>query len=151
MKRTSLGSSDVRIPARSPGLSSTGPELTLKPTPSSFAMMFERVVFAQPGPARGAARGQATPPACGQRSRTPSGSPTILSWPLKSSKVSGRKLFSNSRSSSCKWRWLCMSNLSSMIKGKNSYLSRVLEIAATFLFNPANLALFTAEWRNSSR
>ena len=43
MKRTSFGSSEVSNPARSPGLSSTGPEVTLNPTPNSFATMFARL------------------------------------------------------------------------------------------------------------
>lgn len=49
MKSTSFGSRLMRMPARSPGLSSTGPEVVLKPTPSSLATMLERVVFPRPG------------------------------------------------------------------------------------------------------
>ena len=49
MKSTSFGSNEVKMPARSPGLSSTGPEVTLKPTPSSLAMMLLSVVFPSPG------------------------------------------------------------------------------------------------------
>ena len=35
----------MRMPARSPGLSSTGLDVTLNPTPSSLATIFESVVF----------------------------------------------------------------------------------------------------------
>ncbi|OPZ95595.1 MAG: hypothetical protein BWY72_02043 [Bacteroidetes bacterium ADurb.Bin416] len=49
MNRTSLGSRAVKTPARSPGLSSTGPEVTRKPTPSSLEMMLESVVLPKPG------------------------------------------------------------------------------------------------------
>ena len=37
------------MPAKSPGLSSMGPDVVLNPTCSSFAMMLERVVLPSPG------------------------------------------------------------------------------------------------------
>lgn len=46
---TSFGSKLVRTPAKSPGLSSTGPEVILKPTPNSLAIILESVVFPNPG------------------------------------------------------------------------------------------------------
>ena len=49
MNSTSLGSKEVRSPAKSPGLSNTGPEVILKPTPSSLAMIFDNVVLPSPG------------------------------------------------------------------------------------------------------
>src|SRR4029079_7103518 len=49
MKRTSRGSRFVRIAARSPGRSSTGPEVCRKPTPSSFATICASVVLPSPG------------------------------------------------------------------------------------------------------
>ncbi len=49
IKSTSLGSKLVSTPAKSPGLSSTGPEVTLKPTPSSLAMILLKVVLPKPG------------------------------------------------------------------------------------------------------
>ena len=49
MKRTSLGSRFVNNPAKSPGLSKTGPEVTFRLTPNSFATMWAKVVFPKPG------------------------------------------------------------------------------------------------------
>ena len=49
MKSTSPFSRLVRSPAKSPGLSNTGPLVTLKPTPNSFAMILANVVFPRPG------------------------------------------------------------------------------------------------------
>src|SRR5690606_17025450 len=49
MKSTSRSSRFVKRPARSPGLSNTGPEVTLIPTPSSLARIWAKVVFPSPG------------------------------------------------------------------------------------------------------
>ena len=48
-EKTSFGSRLVSTPARSPGLSSTGPEVILKPTPNSLAIMLESVDLPNPG------------------------------------------------------------------------------------------------------
>ena len=49
MKSTSPGLRLVRSPARSPGLSSTGPEVTFNCACISLAMMFANVVLPSPG------------------------------------------------------------------------------------------------------
>ena len=49
MNRTSPVSNDVSKPARSPGLSSTGPLVILQETPNSFAIIFAKVVLPSPG------------------------------------------------------------------------------------------------------
>src|SRR5919109_2048139 len=49
MNRTSPGLRLVRMAAKSPGRSSTGPEVERMLTPSSAAMMCARVVFPSPG------------------------------------------------------------------------------------------------------
>ncbi len=49
MKRTSPGSSAVRIAAMSPFRSIAGPEVVRIPTPISLAMMWASVVFPRPG------------------------------------------------------------------------------------------------------
>jgi len=49
MKRTSFGSRLVRRPARSPGFSITGPEVSFILTPISFATILDSVVFPKPG------------------------------------------------------------------------------------------------------
>lgn len=49
MKSTSPGLRLVSRPARSPGLSSTGPDVTRSCAPISLAMMFARVVLPSPG------------------------------------------------------------------------------------------------------
>ena len=97
MKSTSFSSRLVSKPAKSPGLSSTGPDVIFRFTPSSLAIMFASVVFPNPG---------------GPWSRTwSSDSPRIFAaatkifrfsttfcCPEKSSNVSGRSCFSNSLS-----------------------------------------------------
>lgn len=42
-------SSDVKSPARSPGLSNTGPDVIFILTPSSLATIFANVVLPKPG------------------------------------------------------------------------------------------------------
>ena len=49
MNKTSLSSKFVSKPAKSPGLSRTGPEVIFMPTPSSFAKILAKVVFPKPG------------------------------------------------------------------------------------------------------
>ena len=49
MNKTSLSSRLVNNPAKSPGLSKTGPEVILIPTPNSLASILARVVFPNPG------------------------------------------------------------------------------------------------------
>ena len=97
IKSTSLGSKLVSTPAKSPGLSSTGPEVTLKPTPSSLAMILLKVVLPKPGGPckRTWSNASARRRAALTKMRRLS---TTLSCPLKSSKFSGRKAFSKSRS-----------------------------------------------------
>ena len=49
MNNMSLSSRFVNNPARSPGLSITGPDVTFSPTLSSFAKICANVVFPKPG------------------------------------------------------------------------------------------------------
>ena len=49
MKSTSLGSKLVSNPAKSPGLSNTGPDVVRIATPISLATMLASVVFPNPG------------------------------------------------------------------------------------------------------
>ena len=49
MNKTSLSSKLVSNPAKSPGLSMTGPDDTFNPTPSSFAKICAKVVLPSPG------------------------------------------------------------------------------------------------------
>ena len=98
------------MPARSPGLSSTGPEVILKPTPSSLAMMLESVVLPRPGGPCSSTWSSASPRRRAALTKMRRLS-TTLSCPLKSSKRRGRSAFSKSRSRdvSC---WLRMSKSS---------------------------------------
>ena len=97
MKSTSFGSSEVRIPAKSPGLSNTGPDVTLKPTPSSLAMMLLSVVFPNPGGPCNKVWSRGSPLYLAASTKTFRFS-TTFNCPLKSPNWSGRKAFSNSRS-----------------------------------------------------
>ena len=49
MKRTSFSPRLVSKPARSPGLSSTGPDVVIILTPSSFDNICDKVVLPRPG------------------------------------------------------------------------------------------------------
>ena len=49
MKKTSLFSRLVKIPARSPARSKTGPDVCLMLTPSSRAIITDSVVLPRPG------------------------------------------------------------------------------------------------------
>src|SRR5258706_1917406 len=97
MKSTSFGSRLVRIAARSPGRSSTGPEVERRLTPISRARMCARVVLPRPGGPNSSTWSSASP-----RPRAAwmkiSNWPRILSWPTYSARVAGRKL-----------RWICSS------------------------------------------
>src|SRR6185503_1589507 len=97
MKRTSRGSRLVSSAARSPGRSSTGPDVCRRLTPISRAMMCASVVLPNPG---------------GPNSRTGSRAslrflaawmkicswPRIFSWPMYSSNCLGRKALSSASS-----------------------------------------------------
>ena len=98
MKRTSFGSSEVRIPAKSPGLSKIGPLVILKPTPSSLAMMLLSVVLPSPGGPYSSVWSSGSPRYLAASTKTLKFSTTFC-WPLKSLKRSGRNAFSNSFSS----------------------------------------------------
>ena len=95
MKRTSFVSSEVSIPAKSPGLSSTGPEVILNPTPSSFAMILLKVVLPNPGGPCRRVWSSDSPRYFAASTNTRRFS-TIFCCPLKSSKLGGRRAFSNS-------------------------------------------------------
>ena len=49
MNNTSRSSKLVNKPAKSPGLSNTGPDVILIPTPNSLAKILAKVVFPNPG------------------------------------------------------------------------------------------------------
>ena len=49
INKTSPSPKLVSKPAKSPGLSKTGPLVTLKPTPISLAIICAKVVFPSPG------------------------------------------------------------------------------------------------------
>ena len=49
MKKTSFSSRPVKIPAKSPALSSTGPDVCFTFTPNSRAIIIDRVVLPNPG------------------------------------------------------------------------------------------------------
>src|SRR5688572_20060341 len=74
MKRTSLGSRLVRIAARSPARSSTGPEVCFRFTPISRAMMCARVVLPSPGGPKSSAWSSASPRWRAASMKTPSSS-----------------------------------------------------------------------------
>ena len=95
MKSTSFFSSEVRMPARSPGLSSTGPEVILKPTPSSLAMIFESVVLPSPGGPCNSVWSRGSPRYLAASTNTSRFSTTFF-CPLKSWKLRGRSAFSKS-------------------------------------------------------
>ena len=97
MKSTSFLSSEVSTPAKSPGLSSTGPEVTLKPTPNSLAMMFDSVVFPNPGGPCSNTWSSASLRIRAAMTNTFRFS-TTFACPLKSRNESGRNTFSYSRS-----------------------------------------------------
>src|SRR5258706_8801531 len=91
MKSTSLGSRLVRIAARSPGRSSTGPEVWRRLTPISVAMMCASVVLPRPGGPNSSTWSSASllPLAAWMKI---SSWPRIFSWPTYSASVAGRRL-----------------------------------------------------------
>src|SRR2546422_837634 len=98
MNRMSPGVRDVRRPTRSPGRSSTGPDVVRTFTPSSRAMSSASVVFPRPGGpknsvwSRGSLRCFAASIAIWSDSLT-------LAWPTNSSSREGRNAASVTRSS----------------------------------------------------
>ena len=110
MKSTSFGSRDVRMPARSPGLSSTGPEVILNPTPSSLAMMLLKVVLPSPGGPCRSVWSSGSPRYLAASTNTLRFSTTFC-CPLKSRKRSGRRAFSKSFSAEVSFS-SCMSKSS---------------------------------------
>ena len=97
MKSTSPGLRFVSRPARSPGLSSTGPEVTLSCAPISCAMMLARVVLPRPGGPCSSTWSSDSPRMSAALMKTFRLS-TILSCPENASRSCGRMRFSNSRS-----------------------------------------------------
>ena len=93
INNTSCGSSEVSNPARSPGLSSTGPDVTLNPTPNSLAIILLSVVLPSPGGPCSRVWSSGSPRylAASTNMRRLS---TTLAWPLKSSKDRGLRAFS---------------------------------------------------------
>ena len=93
-----MGSREVSKPAKSPGLSKTGPEVILMPTPSSLAMICDRVVLPSPGGPYSRTWSRAS-----LRLRAASTNilrlVNTLSCPLKESKDRGRRALSTSCSS----------------------------------------------------
>ena len=91
MNSTSFGSRLVRIAARSPGRSSTGPEVWRRLTPISRAMMCASVVLPRPGGPNSSTWSSASP-----RPRAAwmkiSSWPRIFSWPTYSASVAGRSV-----------------------------------------------------------
>src|SRR5688500_498101 len=94
MNSTSLGSRLVRIAARSPGRSSTGPEVWRRLTPSSLAMMCASVVLPSPGGPNSSTWSSASllPLAAAMKI---SSCARTLSWPTYSASVAGRSERSN--------------------------------------------------------
>ena len=98
MKSTSRSWRFVRIAARSPARSSTGPEVTLKPTPSSEATMWASVVLPRPGlPAK--SRWSAGSSRALAASRMIERCSLVEACPTKSTSVRGRSDRSSSISS----------------------------------------------------
>ena len=97
MKSTSPGLRFVSSPARSPGLSSTGPDVTRNCAPISLAMMFARVVLPSPGGPCSNTWSSESPRMSAALMKTRRLS-TIFSCPAKFSNSCGRIRFSNSRS-----------------------------------------------------
>src|SRR5512134_1037312 len=95
MKSTSFGSRLVRIAARSPGRSSTGPEVWRRFTPSSRAMMCASVVLPSPGGPNSSTWSSASPRPRAAAMKISSCERTF-SWPTYSASVAGLSERSNS-------------------------------------------------------
>ena len=124
MNSTSLGSNEVRIPAKSPGLSNTGPLVILNPTPSSLAMMFESVVFPSPGGPCSKVWSSGSPRYFAASTNTSRFSTTFF-CPLKSWNRNGRRAFSKSFSA----------DDISLLMSKSSFIAA--NIHFFFLFPPS--------------
>ena len=98
INKTSRASKLVSKPARSPGLSKTGPEVTLIPTLSSFAKICAKVVLPSPGGPWKSVWSNASSLSTAALTKIWRFSSTC-SWPKKSTKVNGLKAFSMSCSS----------------------------------------------------
>ena len=93
INKTSLSSRFVSNPAKSPGLSKTGPEVILIPTPNSFAKIFANVVLPKPGGPWNNVWSKASFRKLAAWTKTIRFSNTC-SCPEKSSKLKGRNAFS---------------------------------------------------------
>src|SRR5688572_29772921 len=89
MKSTSRGSRLVSSAARSPGRSSTGPEVWRRFTPISRAMMCASVVLPSPGGPNSSTWSSASPRARAAWMKI-SSCARIFSWPTYSARVAGR-------------------------------------------------------------
>src|SRR6267143_2133298 len=94
MNSTSLGSRFVRMAARSPGRSRTGPEVWRRLTPISRAMMCASVVLPSPGGPNSSTWSSASPRARAAWMKISSW-PRIFSCPTYSARVPGRSERSN--------------------------------------------------------
>ena len=83
------------MPARSPGLSSTGPLVSLNPTPNSLAIILLRVVLPNPGGPCSKVWSRGSPLYLAASTKTCRFSTTFC-CPQKSQNCNGRKAFSNS-------------------------------------------------------
>src|SRR6185503_5298002 len=98
MNSTSRGSRFVRIAARSPGRSSTGPDVWRRFTPSSCARMCDSVVLPSPGGPNSSTWSSASQRLRAASMKMPSWS-RIFSWPMYSASWRGRS--ARSSASSC--------------------------------------------------
>src|SRR5260221_12305083 len=98
MKSTSLGSRLVRIAARSPARSSTGPEVERRLTPISRAMMWASVVLPSPGGPKRSTWSSASLRVRAADTKISSCS-RIFAWPTYSARSLGRR----ARSSAISW------------------------------------------------
>src|SRR5688572_10225685 len=89
MNSTSFGSRLVRIAARSPARSSTGPEVCFRLTPISRAMMCASVVLPRPGGPNSSTWSSASARARAACTKISSW-PRAFSWPTYSASVAGR-------------------------------------------------------------
>ena len=87
----------VNKPAKSPGLSRTGPELIFMPTSISLAIILDNVVLPKPGGPCNKTWSSASPRIFAALTKTFRFS-TTLGCPLKSSNCLGRNALSNSKS-----------------------------------------------------
>src|SRR5258708_966767 len=97
MNRTSLGSRLVSSAARSPGRSSTGPEVCRRFTPISLAMMWASVVFPSPGGPNSSTWSRDSPRFLAASMKICNW-PRIFSWPMYSSNCLGRRALSSASS-----------------------------------------------------